>query len=726
MKTIYGCESKKAQKHERTKAQKHERKTGFLLLLWIICLPIFAQLTIQGDSVQSSAFDSPIELSEVIVSARMKNMQSRGLGNMQINSQQLKVSPLFFGERDIIKTLQFLPGVSAGMQGSSQLNIRGGTNDQTLYLLDDVPVYNQNHTFGFFSIFNSDAIKSVDLYKGGIPTQYGDKLSGVVAVSLKDGDFKKHNTSISMGLLAGTLASDGYIVKDKLSYNFAGRRSFLDLIYNGVMALAGEEGGGIFMISFYDVNGKLSWKINDRNSLSWQVYSGYDDIYAANRETTSSGKYAEKMGFGWKNFMTSMRYYSQLKPNLLFSNTAYYTTLDNFNRHKSSLENEEEKATKDGGTSSLLTEIGNKLSFEHRISEKNTLFYGLEGAYQKYTPDYVYRESNNHRIAYYMDNLELFKFSGYANSEFSHKQWFLNAGIRASCYDNMKNRQFVIEPRIKANYFLDEKNKFMIAYDRMYQPVHTVNEMNYNVQTDYWVPYREDKLPQSSQISVGWKNYTTPDLSISVEAYYKKMSNLLLIRNLENYMDFHTDFETGKGSSMGVELLAEYSKNRLTAWLSYTLSKSDRTFGGETYPFKYDAPHSLSAFGNYIVRKREKRESSLSVNVQYKIGYPYYVPNIEYPSPGLPAHSIGYVRPDDMNNVAYIPNHPNTRLPDYFRIDLNYTIDRKLKRGNLVWQFSLLNATNRHNPYAIYMKDGKYKAITMVPILPSISFKRSF
>ena len=701
-------------------------KKGLLFLICLIDLPVFAQLTIEGDSAQVSLFDSPVQLSEVIVSSRVRNMQSRGIGNFRMNQSQLNVSPLFLGERDIVKTLQFLPGVSAGMEGSSQLNIRGGTNDQTLYLLDDVPVYNQNHTFGFFSIFNPDVIKNVELYKGGIPAQYGDRLSGVVSVSLKDGDYAKHHTSVSMGLLALTLASDGYIIKDKLSYTIAGRRSFLDLLYNGVMSLAEEDESAIAMISFYDINGKLSWKINDRNHLSWQVYNGFDDIYGASKTNDEDGKYSEKVGNGWNTFMTSFRYYSQLNTKLLFSNTVYYTTLDNFNYHRSKSHVADTKYKTENGESSLLTEFGGKITFEHCVSEKNTFFYGLEGAYQKFTPGYIYREKNNQKIAYYTDHLELVKFSGYANHEFSYEQFSLNAGIRASLYDNMKNKRFAVEPRVKANYYLGEKNKFMIGYDYMSQPVNTINEMNYNVQTDFWIPYQEDKLSKSSQISFGWKNYTTSALHISVEAYYKKMFNLLLIRNLENYLDFHTDFETGSGSSAGVEFMGEYTKNKFTVWASYTLSKARRTFGDKTFPFKYDAPHSISAFGNYMLKKSEKKESSVSVNIQYKTGYPYYVPNIVYPSPGLPTHPIGYLEIDDVFNVEYIPHSPNTRLRDYFRVDLNYTLEKKLKRGTITWQFSLLNVTNRSNPYTVYMKDGRYKAFVLVPILPSISFKRSF
>ena len=702
-------------------------KKCLLLPFFLLSLPAGAQLTFESDSLQNEAYNSTIQLSEVIVTSRAKNMQSGGLGNIRINPLLMKISPSFFGERDIVKTLQFLPGVSSGMEGSSQINIRGGTNDQTLYLLDDVPVYNQSHAFGFFSIFNADAINNVELYKGGIPTQYGGKLSGIVAVSLKDGDYKKHHTSVSLGLLAGTLASDGFIIKEKLSYNIAGRRSFVDLLYNGVATMNGNESSLLVGLCFYDINGKISWKINDRNHLSWQVYNGLDDLYVGQKKKEKSNKLTEKFGFGWTTFMTSLKYTSQLKPNLLYSNTVYYTTLDNFNYHRSKKrESFQTKEKTENGTSSLLTESGVKFSFEHYVSEKNKLFYGLEGSHQKFTPDYVFGIKNDKRTSYHDDNLFLDRFSGYINDEFNHRRWFLNAGIRVSIYDNSQYKRTVLEPRIKVNYYLNEKNKFMMAFDRMYQPVHTVNEMNYSARTDYWIPYREKILPESSQISLGWKNYPASRLTFSIEAYYKKMSNLLLIRNLEYYLDYHTDFETGKGTSKGLELMAEYAKNRFSVWTSYTLSKSDRTFKSGIYPFKYDAPHSINVFGNYQISKRENIESSVSLNMLYQTGYPYFIPNIEYPSPGLPHEQFGYAERYRIIEVGYIPNGPNTRLRDYFRTDLNYTFVKKLKRGEITWQLSLLNATGRNNPYAVYHQDGKYKALVMVPLLPSLSFNRKF
>jgi hypothetical protein len=701
-------------------------KNNFIFLL--LCVPsiVVAQLTLENDSLRQFHQGEAIELSEVIVTGRTKSIDSRGLGNMRINMDLVRQTPLFLGERDILKTLQFLPGVSPGQEGSSQLNIRGGTGDQTLYLMDDVPVYNQNHTFGFFSIFNSDVLQSADLYKGGIPSMYGDKLSGVASIALKEGDFRNRKHSLSLGLLAGTLSSEGPIVKDKLSYLVAARRSFVDLLFHGIMSLANDGEGGGIMVGFYDINGKLSWKINSKSKLSWQIYSGYDDLYGMNKEKKNytDDKYSEKFGFGWKTLNSSLRFTSDPKPDLSLSSTVYYTQLNNFNYFKNKVRQDGIKSTLENNTSSLLHEMGVRNSLEQKLNEAHTLFYGLSASGQVYTPDYLAKKVNGSKQVYDTRNLKLYSVSGYVYDEYRFNDWLFSMGLRTSVYNNTEKTLFVVEPRIKVNKYLGEKNKLMLAYDVMRQPVHSIHEMSYNVQTDFWVPFKEDILPCSQQISTGWKNYTTQDLSFSVEIYYKKMDNLLLIKNLENYMDFHSDFETGKGKSKGVEVMLEYSKNRFNSWLSYTLSQSKRQFEGKSYPFKYDAPHDISAFGSYVVRQKGKNVNTLSLNVQYKTGYPYYVPEVSYPDFLL--SSIAYDILNDTGVIDYIPQYPNIRLKDYFRTDINFTMEQEMKHGSRTWQFSLLNATAHQNPYAVYKADGKYKAFVLIPFLPSISFTRNF
>lgn len=704
------------------------RYSIIFILVCTLNVSIHGQSTLNEDSLSSASISKAIFLDEVVVKAKSKNIESRGLGNMRINMKLLEIAPLFMGERDIIKTFQFLPGVSSGMEGSSQLNIRGGTNDQTLYLMDDVPVYNQNHTFGLFSIFNSDALASADLYKGGVPSVYGDKLSGVVAVEIKEGDFKAYHHAISLGVLAGTIASEGPIIKDKLSYLVVGRRSFIDLFYNGFMTLAAEGSNGGAMLSFYDLNAKLSWKLNHKNKLSLQFYTGYDDLYGMNNEKDqyTKEKSKEKFGYGWKTYMTSFRYQSQLNENMTLSSTAYYTDLNNFNYYKSEFKSPDLKHKSGNGNASLFSELGAKITFTNQTSDFNTLLYGMEGGYQFYTPSYAYKYTNKNKIEYNTNQLNLFKLSSYIYNEFRYERWLFSLGMRASLFDNMNLRKYVWEPRLKINTFINDKNKLMLAYDRMYQPVHTVNELNYNAKTDFWIPFQEGILPQSDQISIGWKNYLSSNLSFSVEAYYKKMKNLLLIKDLEYYLDFHSEYEQGKGKAMGVELMTEYSTDRLNTWISYTLSKADRTFNGKNYPFKYDTPHDLSIFVSYTLPKKHNKQHTFSIQMQYKSGYPYYIPEVSYPGMGLPTSPDAYGDIKNLDNVDYVPQYPNVRLNDYLRIDANYSLEKQLKHGSLYWQFSLLNIINRKNPYAVYKKDGRYKAFILIPILPSISVKRSF
>ena len=427
----------------------------------------------------------------------------------------------------------------------------------------------------------------------------------------------------------------------------------------------------------------------------------------------SNSLFKEKYGQGWSTLTSSLRLSTTLKSNLFLTNSFYYSTLNNLKYSNYTQDTSYFKQKK----ISLLNEIGLRSFFENKLTNFNTLLYGVDASIQFYTPNKQVEFSNSLKSDYKYDVLKLNTLNVFVSNDLRLNSATITTGIRVSGFNNSSKTIFAIEPRLKFNYFLNSNNKIMFAYEMMHQPINSINEMNYAIQSDFWIPFKEDILPFSNQISVGWKNNAFKNMTISLEAYYKKMENLISILNLENYIDNHTDFEVGYGKSKGIELMIEYSKNRINTSLSYALTKSTRSFDGNIYPFKYDAPHSLSGFLSYVFDKNKSYKNSFSMNVHYNTGYPYHIPILNYPSKFL----------DIDINIDEIPKYPNIRLSNYFRLDLNFTSEKKLLNGRRVWQFSILNATAQQNPYTVYKtNDNNYKAFVLIPILPSISYSRYF
>ena len=713
------------------------------------CTPFVQDVWITGDTLLTVPLRTGVELAEVTVTAPRQHIGSSGLGNARINLSQLYLTPLFLGERDVVKSIQALPGISGGMEGSSNVVVRGGTYDQTLFLMDDAPVYSQNHTFGFFSIFNPDALLSADVYKGGIPTIYGNRMSGVAAIALKDGNMHAHRGSVSLGLLASSLSAEGPIVRDRVSYLFAARRSFIDLLMKGLMRLSASDGDySAVLLSFWDVNGKLTWRLNDRTRLSAGVYTGNDMLGAENEtETDGSGygdddhsKAYDRYGRGWRNTTASLRLTSDIRPGTFLSSSFYYSQLDNYDSYKinaDGLRFTQRKAMR-------MQDVGWRTSLERKTGNANTVFAGFDVSYQHYRPELLTREVTN-AADLTIDNyrpLRLLTASLFACDEWQYGRWTFIPGIRLSNYNTQDQNKLAVEPRLKISLQAGDNNRLMLAYDRMTQPVHSINEMVYAESSSYWLPFREDRLPVADQLSAGWKNYRFPHLTLSAEIYFTQMRHIVHIRNMESYMYNHSGYRTGTGRSRGLEIFAQYSPRRFNAMLSYTLSKTDRTFDGRTVPFKYDAPHELELSAGYEVYRTEKTKNRLSVNMHYRTGFPYAVALIRYPGvkaetglptepeDGMPAQQQGYNYTWFRDEIDYIADEPNIRIRDFFRTDINFTTEKKRKHGSLIWQFSILNVTARNNPYNIYRYSdhtgSRYKAFVLVPFLPSFSVRREF
>jgi hypothetical protein len=690
--------------------------------------PYDGEVEAKGDTVVPIALKPGIELAEIVVEHAGRKIENRGLGNMRVNLSQLYLSPLFWGERDIIKSMQILPGVSDGMEGSSNLIIRGGTNDQTLYLMDDVPVYNQNHTFGLVSIFNPDALLSADIYKGGIPAAYGNRLSGVASIALKDGNMKSHKQSFGLALMSGTLSAEGPVVRDRLSYLFTARRSFLDLLLKGIFVLPGGN-YTVPSFAFWDVNGKIVWKLSGRSKLTAGVYSGYDDIGVMNSEKRDGGyKVSDRAGTGWQTTSAFVRLTSDIRPDMFLSSNIYYSQYDNFDFYRINVNGVKSRQSH----AARLQETGWRTLLEYRPSNSQTLNVGADFSRQLFHPD-LYIENGN-RIDLHQKRLLTATVS--VDDEIKPAGgWIVAPGLRASYYSSGGRHKTAVEPRLKLSKFTGANDRLMLAYDRMTQPVHSLYEMSYTVKTDFWLPFNSDNLPVSDQVSAGWKNYALRDFTFSVEAYFKRLRNLIYIKDMERFLDYNEDFSTGRGTSRGIEVMAQYNRRRLGATLSYTLSKTDRTFDSRTVPFKYDTPHDLELFAGYEIYKKARQSNTLSLNVRYHTGMPFNVAEITYPAvphPELANYNDLFTGSGTFwhtwykKDVYHVEDFPNIRMKDYLRIDLNFTAERKAKHGKKIWQFSLMNATNSHNPYNVFLRRGRYKSFVMIPFFPSIAFRREF
>ncbi|MCM0271734.1 TonB-dependent receptor [Bacteroides fragilis] len=668
-----------------------------------------------------------INLPEVIIRQKEQLLKQKSLGNVQLDMGKLNQSPLFLGINDPIKLIQFLPGVSGGMEGSSQLNIRGGNSDQTLFLMDGLPIYNQNHAYGFISFINPDAVKSIELYKSGVPSMYGDKLSGFVNLMLKDGNVKQHHQSLSIGPIMGSFTLEGPIKKNKVSYLLTARRSLIDLLYLGASAIGGVNASGVPVASFYDINGKIAWNMTNNSKLSLQVYNGYDDMFNKTKEESfTQDKLNNKYGQGWGTFSSSLKYAVSLRSKLYLSTSLYYTNLNKFDYSNQKITFNNQKAIHKFKNYSKMYEFGLRTNLEQYITTNNTLQYGINLSSQEYQPEQYSIKSADTNLKYGAGSYRLWTASVYVYNEFKKNGWILGTGLRSSLYNNTDRSVFTLEPRINLTKFLGRADKLMLAYDRTSQPTHSIYETNYNMQSDFWVPFKEKNVPTADQLSLGWKNFALTNWELSIEAYYRKIKNLIRINNLENYLDAGIDYSKGTGDAYGMEFMVQYNKNRFSGWFSYTISKSERKFEGKKYPFKYDSPNQINLFLSLTTKKTATKTQRLSMNLQYKTGYPYAVSNVSYPSIGLPMFPNGY---PDINTsiVKYIPQEPNTRLKDYFRIDLNYTMEKKLKHGSRIWQFSLLNVTGHKNPYSIYQNNsGQYKAFVLIPFMPSFSYTRYF
>lgn len=670
-------------------------------------------------------------LEEVVVSGtrRNTNVSSPQMGVFKFSMEEIKNVPVLFGERDLLKTIQLLPGVQSGGEGSANFFVRGGGGDQNLILLDEATVYNASHLLGFFSTFNSDAVKDVQLYKGGIPSQYGGRVSSVLDITMVDGNQKKFSAEGGVGLIASRLKVSAPLGNDRGSYMISGRRTYADMF----LKLSKDKDINQSKLYFYDLNAKLNYKINDRNKIFLSGYFGKDDL-----------EFADRFGFNWGNTTATVRW-NHIVNEKLFSNTSLIYSEFNYNL----------AINGNTGDFDVASKIGNwnlKQDFSYYASNNSTFKFGLNALRQTVKPASLNATEDANVNAISIEKRNGLDMSGYLSHDWkATERLSLLYGLRlvdfmvmgpgtfysfddASEVTGMqlyKSGEIIkhyinLEPRLSASYRLNANSSMKTSYNRMSQNLHQLTNSTSALPTDQYVLSSLNIKPQlADQVALGYfRNFKDNRYEFSVESYYKAMSNQIDFRtgaDLQANIFLERELLYGKGRAYGLEFFLRKNSGKLNGWISYTLSKSERKFddinNGNWFNARQDRTHDLSVVAMYKLTDIW----SLGANFIFNTGNAVTYPAGKY----------------DVNNTTlfYYTDRNAHRFPNYHRLDLSatYEPEQTNKRLKSSWTFGLYNAYNRRNAYIIDFRENKdnpniaeaYK-IALFGIIPSVTWNFKF
>ncbi|WP_426478194.1 TonB-dependent receptor [Chryseobacterium sp. CBSDS_008] len=638
-------------------------------------------------------------IDEVVVTGikKDKNLTSAQMGSETLSIKNIEKLPVLFGEKDVMKTIQLLPGIKSNGEGSSGFSVRGGATDQNLILLDEAPVYNASHLLGFFSTFNSDALKDASIIKGNSPAQYGGRLSSVLDVKMKDGNNKDYNVNGGIGLISSRLSVEGPIQKEKSSFIVSGRRTYADLFLKTSKDYKDNK------LYFYDLNLKANYQINENNRIYLSGYFGRDVLGLGDTFNTD-----------WGNTTATLRWNSIISSKL-FSNTSFiYSNYD----YKISLKNDDTVFD----LNSKIRDWNLKQDFTWFAGNKHSVRFGLQSIYHTLTPSsasgttvssfarnpryswenavYInddYKATEKLTINYGL-RLSMFSvlggdtFNTYENGVLTDSK-FLEKGKFGKAYVNA-------EPRISANYRINEVSSVKGGYSRNTQNLHLLSNSNSGNPTDQWIGSSYTVKPEiADQISVGYsRNFNNNNYELNAEIYYKDMKNQIDFKNgaqigFDTGADVESELLFGKGRAYGLELIAKKKSGKLTGWISYTLSKTERKINGinnnEWYNARMDKTHDLSIVATYQLNPKW----TFSGLFVYSTGNAVTFPTGKYELNG--------------QTIFQYSNRNADRMPAYHRMDLSATYEPSSgKRFRGSWTFGIYNLYGRENAYTINFEDN--------------------
>ena len=694
-------------------------------------IPVEITVTLKGPLKKDIKLTPELSVvEEVVVKAQAdnENITSAKMGTIELKPQEIQAAPILFGEQDVMKTMQLLPGISETEEGSSGFFVRGGSPDENLVLLDEAPVYNASHIFGFFSVFNSDAINSVKIIKGAAPPEYGGRLSSVMDIRMKEGNNQTFHADGGLGLIFSRLTLQGPLGNERGSFLLSGRRTYADIF----LKLSKDEDVKKSKLYFYDLNLKSNYQVGEKDRLYLSGYFGRDLL-----------GYAGDFSFDWGNATGAIRW-NHIFSDRLFSNTSliasnydYVMTIKN-----------------DGGKFDITSGIRDyniKEDIQYYINPKSILKTGFNVVHHRFTPGKITASEGGSYNSYEVEKRYAYDSAAYIGHEFKpYNKLTFDYGLRLSLFtvvgpgktytyddaaevtgektygDNEKITSYNgVEPRFSANYTLDEVQSLKLSYARNTQFIHLLSNTTASTPLDIWFPCTNNIKPgKSDQIAAGYfRNFRKDMYETSAEVYYKDLkgqvdykngADILLNKHVESQLVY------GKGWSYGAEFYVKKNTGKLTGWISYDIAKTRRKFKdineGRVYPSKYDRTHDFSMVGIY----RHSNKWTYSAAWVFHTGNAVTLPSGKYEIDSMP--------------VNYYTERNGYRMPMYQRLDLGATwIHKKTRKFESSVNFSIYNAYGHKNAYSIYFRENKKNPniteavrVTLFTFIPSITYNFSY
>ncbi|MBK0403033.1 TonB-dependent receptor [Adhaeribacter sp. BT258] len=665
---------------------------------------------------------------EITSTRKNENVVQTQMGVEKLDMREINTIPVLMGERDVIKTLQLIPGIKSAGEGNGGFYVRGGSSDQNLILLDEAPVYNASHLLGFFSVFNSDAIKNVTVFKGGMPAEYGGRLSSVLDIKMNDGNNQKFGVSGGIGLISSRLSLEGPIVKDKGSFMISARRSYADIF----LKLSSDSSIRDSQLYFYDINAKANYRLNENNRLYLSGYFGKDML-----------GFRKLFGFDWGNATGTLRW-NHLFSEKMFSNTSliysnyYYNVNINAGTSKFNI-------------ISRINDLNLKQDFEYYPNARSIVKFGLNAIHHEIVPGAISAGESSSINSRKLPNRYSLENAAYVSHDYKFTENLnLAYGLRVSSFSVLGPGTFytnnaegepidttvhgagkfvktyvVPEPRLALSYILSEVHSVKASYGRNAQYLHLLSNTTAGSPTDLWLPSGTFVKPGiADQVSLGYfRNFKDNHYEFSTEVYYKSLKNQLDYRDGAQ-LTFNENVEAelliGEGRAYGVEFFLKKKYGKFNGWLGYTLSRSERQFdeinSGNYYPAKQDRTHDISIVGIYNLNEKWTFSST----------FVYYTGNA-ITFPGGKYMINGRIENLYTERNAY-------RMPAYHRLDIGATwIRKKTEKFESSWSFSIYNVYGRENAYVIQFEPSETdpsrteaKQVALFKMVPSFSYNFKF